>query len=625
MFTRRNGYMKGLLRVDLTNRKFEVQSIDEDSLRKYVGGNALGARILYDETGGDTNPLGPDNLLLFMLGPFAGTHIPTAGRTALVSKSPLTRIWGEADVGGHWGKSLKAAGYDGLVILGKSEVPVSVVIRDGKVEFRQSGDVWGKDTYETQGVLQKELGRGGQVLCIGPAGEKQVKFAAIMTGDGRAAGRGGLGAVMGSKNLKAVVASGSMKTQVADEGKLRESIRRITRSIVENTRSRGKYGTAEVVLGNEEIGNLPIKNWTLGSWKQGAQKISGPVMAETILTGRYGCSNCPIRCGRIVEVKEEPFAMKAGGGPEYEALACLGSLCLVDDLKAIAKANDLCNRYGMDTISAGCVIAFAMEAYEKGIVSKKELNGLDLTWGNAQAMVEMTKRIGDREGMGDLLAEGVKRAAQKIGKNSEEFAIEVKGMECPAHDPRAIYSVAVAYATRSRGACHTMMTQVVDGGGLPFPELGYEDPPDRFEVEGKGILTAKMQDYITMFNVLCICRFLIGGKVHLPHILEWLECVTGWKMGLEEFLGVGERCVNLKRMYNVRCGISRKDDTLPPRLLTLKRGTGGAADTLPPLGRILSEYYEYRNWSEEGIPLATKLKELGLEKEIRDLPSHLEA
>jgi aldehyde:ferredoxin oxidoreductase len=311
-------------------------------------------------------------------------------------------------------------------------------------------------------------------------------------------------------------------------------------------------------------------------------------------------------------------------GPEYEALACLGSQCLVSDLKAISKANDLCNRYGIDVISTGCVISFVMEAYEKGIISKKGLDNIDLKWGNAQAVIEIIKRIGERKGIGDLLSEGVKKIAQKIGKNSEEFSVEVKGMECPAHDPRAIYSVAVAYATRCRGGCHTMMTQVFDGFGNPLPDLGYTYAPDRFEVEGKGIFTARVQNYITMFNVLGICRFLINGKIYSSNILEWLEHVTGWKMNLQEFLQVGERCINLKRMYNVRCGISRKDDTLPKRFLTLKRGTGEAANSLPPLGRMLSEYYLYREWSEEGIPCAKKLKQLGLEKEISDLPSHLQ-
>lgn len=401
------GYTGKFIRVDLDNRRMTLQEINPEILRKYIGGSGLGARLLYDETTSDTNALSPENVLLFLTGPLTGSMAPTSGRHNVVAKSPLTQAWGESEVGGSWGAKLKQAGYDGVVFLGRSEKPVVLVIQDEGIAFREGSDLWGKDTFETDKILKGEYGDRAGVACIGPAGEKLVKFAAIMTDGehGRAAGRGGLGAVMGSKNLKAVVTVGSKGTPMIHRDKLRDSIKRMIPIIKEKTKALQDYGTAGGILFAEEIGDLPVKNWCLGEWKEGARKISGQAISASILTGRYFCRACPIGCGRIVEYPTQKGTFK-GGGPELETLAALGSLCLIDDLKAISYGNELCNRLGLDTISTGSVIAFAMEAHEKGFIPKDLYEGIDLAWGNPLGMIEMVKRIGGREGLGGLLSEG---------------------------------------------------------------------------------------------------------------------------------------------------------------------------------------------------------------------------
>jgi len=607
------GYAAKLLTVDLAKKLVKVEGLDEALARKYIGGSGLAAKILYDETGPETDPLGPSNPLIFMTGPFTGTRVPLSGRHAVVAKSPLTGLWGESDVGGKWGVELKKAGYDGAVFRGKAEKPVYVWVCNGAVEIRDAGHVWGLDAYVLDEALKKETDGKAVVSGIGPAGERLARIAAVMTDgkDGRAAGRCGLGAVMGSKNLKAVVVRGTGRVEVADEDGLNRSVRELGPIIVKGTHSQHDHGTSGGMTTIERVGDLPVKNWTVGSWEQGAQALSGQTMAKTILTGRYYCGACIVGCGRRVRV-EEPYRVD-GAGPEYESLALLGANCLVDDMKAVAKAVELCNRYGLDSISTGGVIAFAFEAYERGLITNRDTVGVELTWGNAPAVVAMVEKIGKREeGLGWLLGEGVKRAAESIGGLAHEFAFHVKGLELPGHDPRAYNSVGLGYATSNRGACHLQALTHVFERSVTMPDLGYQEIQDRLGVRGKGEFTAKLQDLMSMFDSLKLCKFTLFGGLKVHHMVTLLNQVTGWDVSIEEFMKTGERIYNLKRMYNVRHGVSRKDDTLPPRFLTLKRGEGGAAENLPPLGEMLNEYYRYRGWDEFGIPTREKLKELDL-------------
>lgn len=611
------GYNGKIVQIDLSRRKINVLPLDEKVLRVYIGGSGLAAKIIYEQTSPQTGPLDPQNLLFFMTGPFTNTLVPTSGRHAVAARSPLTKIWGEADVGGSWGTNLKKAGYDGVKIKGASEAPVYLWIHDGEVEIKDAAHLWGVDTYKAENLLRRETGEMASVACIGPAGESLVKFASIMH-DGknaRAAGRCGLGAVMGSKKLKAIVVEGKKKNRIKHRQTLRKKVKKLTPQIREKAFFLGKYGTTGSEVELERIGDLPIKNWLQGRW-EGAKRLSGKVLLETIFSKDYHCRACPIGCGKEVIISKGKYAGVDGAAAEHETVGALGALCLVDDLEAVSFANRLCNQFGMDTISTGAAVAFAMEAYEKGLITLSKLGGLKLTWGRADAMVEMVKRIGERQGLGRLLGEGVREAAEKIGGRAFEFSIHVKGLELPAHDPRAFYSLALGYATSNRGACHVQAYSHPFEGWIPLPDLGYAKSLPPHMERGKAQLVAKLQNLMCMVDSLKICKYIFYGGIQPHHLVEFLNLITGWDIDLKEFLRLGERMFNLKRLYNVRGGISRKDDSLPPRLLTHTRGEGGAASNLPHLGRMLNEYYKLRGWSEDGIPLRGKLEDLGLKEKL---------
>lgn len=610
------GYHKKFLRVDLTNQKVLVEDLDEGLLRKYVGGVGIEAKILYEETGPETSPLSPENTLMAVTGPFTGTGVPTSGRHHVVARSPLTGLFGESNVGGSWGVHFKRAGFDGIAIKGRSEKPIYLWIHNGKVEFRDAMPIWGKDSYESAEWLKKETVKEATAAVIGPAGERMAKIASIphIGHIVRQAARTGLGAVMGSKNLKAIVVFGDGEISIAKPDQLKAHIREITPHIQKATEAFGKFGTSGGIDNYEKIGNFPLKNWREGRWA-GAKKISGVAMHDTILSGRKACFHCPIACGRHIKVSEGPYAPMDCEGPEYESVGTLGGLCLVDDLVAISKANQLCNQYGLDTISTGGIIAFAMEAYEKGILTKKDTDGVELTWGNGKALVEMVHKMGRGEGIGQLMTEGSKKMAEVLGRNAIEFAIHVKGLEPSAHDPRRFFSQALSYATAARGACHNASWSHPYELALSMPEIGIPEPQDAYQVEGKAEFTAKMQDLMCVMDALILCRFSqVGKAVNVTNHLHWLNLITDWGMDVKEYMRVGERLFNLKRMFNCRLGVSRKDDFLPYRFLTLDRKGEDLNNQLPPLGRLLSDYYAYRGWSEEGIPTPQKLKELGLDK-----------
>jgi aldehyde:ferredoxin oxidoreductase len=611
------GYIGKILHIDLSSSKVHVEDLKEEWARQFIGGSGLGAKFLYEMTDERTNPLGPENPLIFMTGPFTGTSVPLSGRHAVVSRSPLTGIFGESDVGGTWGANLKKAGFDGIIVTGKSEKPAYLWVQNGKWEIRDASHLWGKDTYEIDPLLKKETHEKAVVSTIGQAGENQVPLAAIMTDgkDGRAAGRCGMGAVMGSKNLKAIVVYGTGNVSVYNP----ESIARLPKEyasvINKNAENFRKYGTAGGLSTFEAMGTLPLQNWKfVGRWEESAEKINGFTMSETVLTGRYFCNACVLGCGRVVKIDKGPYAGVDGAGPEYETLALLGSSCLIDNLEAICFANELCNRLGLDTMSTGGAIAFGMEAYEKGLIDRKDTGGIELQWGSAEAMIETIRLIAQKKGVGELLGKGVKRASEELGKNSVEFAMHIKGLELPGHDPRGYNAGAVGYATASRGGCHMAGLTHTFERVLKAPEIGIPEPLDRFQIEGKGFLAAKSQNLMGMMDSLKLCKFILFGGITITHIVKWYHDVTGNEMTIDDFVKTGERIFNLKRLYNVRLGVSRKDDSLPLRSLTFKRIGKGLTPNLPPLGQMLGEYYEYRGWSEDGIPTPEKLKELGLLK-----------
>lgn len=604
------GYMGKLLEIDLTTEEIKETMLDPELARNYIGGSGLGARLLYELTDQNTEPLGKENVLVFMTGPFTGTRIPTSGRHAVVTRSPLTGIWAEADVGGSWGYEFKQAGYDGLIIKGRASKPVYLWINDQEIELRDAGHIWGKDTYEIDSILKEETDQKAVTSSIGIGGEKMVAFASIMTDgpDARALGRGGVGAVMGSKKLKAIVVRGTKQVEVADPDRLAKLIKEISPAMVEKTDGFRKYGTAGGIEGYEEMLNFPLKNWYQERWPEGASKINGIKMEETILTGYYRCKTCIIRCGREVEITKGAYKGVKGAGPEYETFGTLGGLCLVDDLEAIAKGNELCNRYGLDTISAGGAISFGMEAFEKGLLTLHDTDGLELKFGSSTAMLTAIDKIARQDGyLGRLLSKGVRAAAQELGNNAEEFAIHVKGLEFPAHDPRAFFGLALSYATSNRGACHLQGFTHGFEKGFTMPEIGINEPHPRHQVEGKGEFTAKLQNLMCIFDAIKLCKFAIIGGVKLNHLVSLYQAVTGLELNSRAMMLIGERLYNLKRLYNIRCGISRKDDTLPPRMLVRKRGP-----ELPPIGKLVSDYYQARGWDDMGIPTKKKLTELGL-------------
>ncbi|MEM2321136.1 MAG: aldehyde ferredoxin oxidoreductase family protein [Candidatus Bathyarchaeia archaeon] len=606
------GYMGKILWVDLSEGKFSIREETNDLRKLYLGGVGFAAKILWEETTAKTDAFSPENLLIFMTGPVTGTSVPCSSRYIVASISPLTNIWGEAHAGGSWGSELKFSGFDGVIIRGVSKRPVYLWIEDGEAELRDAKHLWGLDTYSTCEVVRKETDPNASVAAIGPAGENLVRFACIINDGkiGRAAARCGLGAVMGYKNLKAIAVKGTKKPKVYNEDKIRESVKELLPSggITSDVR---KNFVMQMLTHFVEDGNFPVKNWLKGTFEGFKEKI----IDEWLKAKPSPCRGCPTGCleSNLTDNGERHIV--------WEAVAPMGSQCLIDDMKALQKAYTLCNMYGLDTISTGGVISFAMECFEKNIITREDTEGLDLSWGNSDALIELIERIARRRSIGKILGEGVKRASEFFGGLAYEYALHVKGLEIPAHDPRAIISYAVAYATGSVGATHTEALRVhqLEIGNFLYPELGYSIKPDRFESCGKGILAAKFQNLHNVIDSMVCCEFLLGNwalrrgtGVQPSYLVKWINYVTGWDLSINDMLKIGERIFTLKRMFNIRRGISRKDDILPPRFLTHKRGSGGAAESLPFLGKMLNEYYRYRGWSEEGLPTEEKLKELGL-------------
>ncbi len=606
-----SGYTGTMLRVDLTARTIKEEPTDPDTARAFIGGAGYATRVIHDEVPADADPLGPENKLLFMTGPWTATTFPTTARYEVCTKSPLTNMWLATSSAGWWARDFKMTGYDGLIVEGVADSPVYLWIEDGKAEIRDASALWGLDSDQTQEAIRKELGDEKiKVSCIGQAGEMQIPLACIMNDEQRAAGRGGSGAVMGSKKLKAVAVRGTRRVEVADEATVKDAAKAV-RAILKDhpvVSQFTPYGTASLMETGWVTGDVPNKNWSEGLWREGAESLNGRRMAETILVPHAACQGCFIRCARWIKIEDGPFAME-GPGPEYETLAAFGTMVMNDSLEAVCWANDLCNRYGVDTISTGSAIAFAMEAYQRGIITKEDA-GCELTWGNVDAIIEMTEQICTGRGLGALLGKGVKRASEELGQGTEEYAVHVKGMEVPYHDPRAFTSLGVSYATGTRGACHMHGNTLGLEAGAPRPDTIAPMGLDRFDQKGKGLMAALCQDKASVVDSLVLCMITADGMIY-PDIARVLQATTGEAWTPEQVAQAGERITNLQRVYSLKCGITGADDKLPKRLLQ-PTAEGGQEGHVPDIALQLREYYEVRGWDEKGRPTKQKLEELGL-------------
>lgn len=612
------GYAGIMLRIDLSSRRVTKEEIPGNHLRQYIGGQGLATRYLYDEIPVDADVFDGRNKLFFSVGPLNGGFFPTSGRFNVSCRSPLTGIWLDSTSSGKFGYQLKKAGYDAIIIEGKSDRPVYVYINNDRVEIRDASRLWGKKVSESLSLLSDECSlEKGSAILIGPSGERMLPMASIITDRSRAAGRGGAGAVMGSKRLKAVFIHGDKDLETADTESWKEGIRTLTEKIIKNpiSNSLKAFGTGGAMARAAQTGDTPVKNWRLGTW-DGFMKISGPTMAKTILVQHANpCHACPIHCARHVEIKEGNYKMK-DIGPEYETLGSFGSMCLNDNLESIAHLNILCREYGIDTISVGASIAFAMEAYEKGIITRADTDGIDLVWGDAGAIVAMTEKILKGEGFGAVLAQGVRKAAAVLGKGSEEFAVHVKGLELPMHDPRAFFEFGPTYATSSRGGCHTHGYAGAFHQNV-IPEAGYTKVLDPHATEGKGLVAKIVQDFSCVIQSSVICMFTLYS-LGVSDIAAAISASTGFACDAQQLLKAGERIFNLQRAFNNRLGITRKDDTLPKRLLTSTEG-GPVEGFVPNLEEQLKEYYQARGWEADGRPSLAKLRELDLDFVIGDL------
>lgn len=618
------GYMGQILRVDLTSGTCTANAIDAEKARKFVGGVGYAAEILFEEVQPGIDPLGPDNKLIFATSPLSDNLVPGGGSVSVCFKSPQTHAWGESRSGSNFGPDLRRAGFDLIVIEGASEKPVYLEVVDGQASLKDASCLLGKDVYEKSDLIEARMPENlkrKSVMCIGVGGELGVAYASIMNRD-RAAGRSGGGAVMGAKNILAVAVGGSTRVKHADTKAFMASTKKAIQTVkAHETRAWfSEFGTTADLAGGDEGGDLPTKNWRANNWGKGDELFQ--YFQKNILVRSNQCySGCPIGCGRICEVKEGPYKTPRHEGGEYETVAVFTASSLNKDMDAAVHCGYLCNKWGIDTISAGSAIAFAIDCYQEGVLPKEMAEGLDLDWGNTEVMPKLIEMIAFRKGLGDILANGVKKAAEIIGNGAEEYAIHVKGLEGPAHDPRSAKILGLAYGTASRGMCHIhSMDGSYDAADMDFgmKEHGVRDPEkvDRWEEKGKGKDCAILQRGMILPDVLCTCKFMCYAGITPDHWREMLCATTGWDMSTEELIQVGERVLNLQRMFNVRESLGRKDDMLPKR--TMAQPESGAFKdeaqcTIKDYDRLLNEYYEACGWDvETGIPTPEKLAELGL-------------
>ena len=618
------GHWGKLLRVNLTTKEIKVEKIADDVLKNFVGGNALGAKILYDEVPAHADPLGPDNRLIISTGPLVGTRIPCTSRMCVTTKSPQTGCVASSFSGGYFPVEFKWAGYDVLVIEGVSDKPVMLVIHDEKVSLRDAEKYWGLNALDVQTYIKEDLDDWNyRIATIGPAGENKSSMACIIN-EARAAGRKGVGAVMGSKKLKAIAVRGTQKdVPVADkkmlQGTIIEQLGHLKKSPIAYPIF-SKTGSAMATDATTELGVFPVMNYLEAGDAQWGEILGSKAFADNIVT-KNPCYNCPMACSQVRLVKKGHYAGIASEGPEYESVYSLGSVVGIKETSAIIAADRLCDELGLDSISAGVTAAFAMELNEKGLFT--DMDGLEMRFGNDLAFMEFLRKIAYKEGtIGRIFSDGTKAAADKIGNNTKDYAMQVKGLELPAYDVRGLKAHGLNYATSYTGADHCRGFAFQEVFGIPVPHA-----VERLSLEGKGKLAKFNQDFCGgAIDIPIFCHFtVLLGWPEVAHELagKFLTAVTGWGYSAEDVCVLGERLTNLTRMFNVREGFSRKDDSLPKRLREepLKKGLSkGEVLSQRDLDTMLNEYYEVRGWTEDGIPTPQKLNELGLQFTLKDLP-----
>ncbi|MBN1661054.1 MAG: aldehyde ferredoxin oxidoreductase family protein [Anaerolineae bacterium] len=620
------GYNGKILHVNLTDGTIEVEEPGETFYRRYMGGSALGIYYLLKQMPAGADPLGPENVLVLSLGPATGAAVSGQSRVTATAKSPLSGAIGDAQAGGFWPAEAKGAGFDAYVITGRSEAPLYLWVQDGQAELRDARHLWGKVTGEAEAQIRAELGdKRVEVLQVGPAGEKGVRYACLINMSNRANGRTGMGAVMGAKNLKAIAVRGHQRPEVADRQALAAVAKWGAQNFQDsNVYGMGIHGTADVLGAQNMAGGLPTRNWESGTF-EGWEALTGERMTDTILQRRDTCYACVVRCKRAVETDWQGHHIDPHyGGPEYETLATFGSYCNVGDLAAISYANQLCNMYGLDTISCGATIAFAMDCFERGLLTLKDTGGVELRFGNTAAMVHMVEQIGQREGFGDWLAEGTARLADRLGPEARELAIVVKGHDLPAHMPEVKRSLGLIYAVNPFGADHQSSEH----------DPAYEDEYEYYEArlrqldlldpQEPGSLTPEKvrfalytEQFYSMLDSVNVCQFVYGPAWHLyspNQLVDMLNAVTGWDASLWELMKVGERRLNMMRAFNTREGFTREDDVLPPKLALPRRGGPSDGLTVPPeqIEQAKDLYYAMCGWDEAGVPTRAQLEKLGI-------------
>ncbi len=600
------GYRGKILRVDLSTGANSELKLDLEMAREYIGGMGLGCRLLFDLIDANTDPLGPENPLLFLTGPFCGTMVPTGSKATVCAKSPQTGRWGYSTFGGHLGADIKFAGYDGIMFVGKGEKPVYMLVKDAKVEIRDASQLWGKDTEQAWEILKKETGlKKAGVARIGLAGENLVKYASILIDHFRAAGRTGMGAVMGSKNLKALVVHGSDRNiAVAEPEKIRKRSAELTADKTDDATFRmySELGTAGYVdMASMMYGSLPAGYYGVSDFD--SYNLSGTTVKETILVGKTACFRCPIGCGRVIQIDKGKYATGRFAGPELEVTGTMGTLILNNDAEALSFANKQLDLFGIDTISGGNTIALAYYLISEGKITKKDLDGINPKWGEVDSAIKLIEKIAHREGIGDLMAEGSLAFAEKFGVG--ELAVQVNGLETPMHDPRGFSGMAIAYATSPRGACHMSCDMYNYQMGVTDEGLGVESV-DRFDNE--AVLAAKVQDFRCVTNSALICHFY---PIKADELAEMMRLVTGWDFTLEELVKAGERIFTLQRLMNLKLGYDTRNEGLPK--LLLKPLDGPSERHVPDVEAQLDTWYKYRKWSRKtGKPSKSKIAALGL-------------
>jgi aldehyde:ferredoxin oxidoreductase len=618
-----NGNTGKVINVDLGKGSIETELLPEEYYTKYIGGSGLAAKLFWERGSFAADPLSPEAMLIFANGPFAGLKLSGASRNSVAGRSPLTGNWGDSSCGGYFAPELRYAGYDGIIINGRATQPAMLLIEDDKIKILSALEYWGKGTEEVNRAIKDKYGKNYRTLIIGPAGENLVKYAIILNEGHHAFGRAGFGAVMGSKNLKAIIVKASAKNmKLADPEKF-EALRAELNPKIKDALASDvmrENGTAANLEGGVVSGDVPIRNFTSNYWEEMGQELNGGVLTEKYLTKRRACAYCSIACKRVVEIKEGPFAIPEGPGPEYETITALGSLIGSMDLAAVCKAGRVCNDLGLDTISAGGTIAWAMEAFERGDITDKDTGGIKLLWGDMGTVIDkVLPVIAGRKGvLGELLAEGSLAAAVRTGKNSASYTVQCKGLELPMHDPRGGgHGLALTYAVSPRGACHVASPMLfMEMGACFYPEIGFEyelEPKtDQYKAEAAVVAVALG----ALENSACFCQFA-NREVSIPEWVALFNSVAGYKWEVQDMMNVGTRIFFIKRLINYLFGCTAKDDSLTPRILEPARD-GEPEGVVMNFEGMKKRFYELMDIDPvKGIPSDKRLVELGMDAEAK--------